>query len=96
MSKNIFSNEAFAEWCERQGDRDFKYISGGSGCNGCAIEQYLTYCGLDVCGVGGVYYRLWANPSEDIPFPKDWEQAVIQYPSTFAEVAKALRAANAI
>lgn len=95
MSKNIFSNEAFAEWCERQGDRTFNYIPAQC-CEGCAIEQYLTYCGFDIAGVGGEYYRLNSNPGENIYFPKDWAHAVIQYPSTFAEVAKALRAANAI
>ena len=58
-SKEAFVNyEAFANWCEKQGNRSYDYTRP----DGCAYYQYLSSLGLAVQGVQAGYWieRRWS------------------------------------
>jgi len=42
MSKPVLSLEAFADWCEKQGDREYDYLDPGN----CAVAQYAVFLGM--------------------------------------------------
>jgi hypothetical protein len=84
MSLNIFSNEAFADWAEKKGDKEYTYAS----YRGCAIFCYLTEMGVNPESVGGISW--WDQQREHV-LPAAWVYRVLRLPYTYEALAKRLR-----
>lgn len=91
MSKNIFSNETFAQWAESQ-TGTYNYMDQTN----CAICQYLQAMGLPLKHAEGFNWEDTQGNRHAIP--KTWVRALnykaIEYydkPRPFAGLAKALR-----
>jgi len=91
MSKNIFSNEAFAEWCEQQGDKKYNYYGNYlyPYQQRCAIHQYLISKGVNVKSVTAHHWYDENNISHNLP--KDWALPACQHPWNFKDLAKRLQ-----
>lgn len=86
MSKNIFSNEAFADWCDQQGDRNYNYLGLFSSC---AIKQYFLEKGVQVRSVAGHTWKdkQWIKHQ----LPPAWVRPTSTRPWNFKALAQRLR-----
>jgi len=87
MSKPVLSLEAFADWCEKQGDREYEYTDPDD----CAITQYLRFLGFENVSVVMNFYIMNGEFRE---LPENFSGHAIRKPRTFSALAARLRSAS--
>lgn len=88
--RNPLTNEAFAEWCEKQpADKGYDYVDD---C-GCAFFQYLKATGFDVLTVSSTdWYERGTGRRHNLPRGAD--DAVSAHPRSFGDLAARLRSSS--
>lgn len=85
MPKPVLSLEAFADWCEKQGDREYDYYESRV----CAVAQYANFVGLDE-----LYHAEQMNFSSQHFFVAMSDGPACTRPWTFSALAARLRSAS--
>jgi len=82
MSKPVLSLEAFADWCEKQGDREYDYWD----IKDCAVRQYARFLGMEVDSFIGPPWGEMNAAAAQHEFAKDV--------TTFSALAARLRSSS--
>lgn len=94
MSKPVLSLEAFADWCEKQGDREYNYCDPDN----CAISQYFHFLGHPKATIALNYVSLEGGCAISShfsrQFPDGMRAAALTRPWNFSALAARLRSAS--